>query len=133
LYTRKTKIHVVKSMIETMVANVIGNILQILLPTIWAFFAVYAIWYSTSAKCCVPITRNEARALWHIHKQNAGCNGKKCKEIKRGGNIVGFECTCGYRHFQKRPIVGSAPASSVKFEDPECSAFDSLHTTYKSD
>ena len=110
----------------------IENMVQILFPTMWACFAVYIMWYVTSAKHCVPITRTEAKALWHIHKQSVRCNGKKCKEIKRRGQIVGFECACGYKHFQKRPIVGSTPpGGAIKFEDPESSAFDSLHTTYK--
>jgi hypothetical protein len=120
LYTRKTQIHLVKKM------------LLIILPLIWACFAVYAVWYSTSAKQYASITRTEARTLWHIHKQNVHCNGKKCKEIRRGNKIVGFECECGYKHFQKRPIVGGAPAWNRKFDDPDYSAFDSLHTTYKS-
>jgi hypothetical protein len=110
----------------------IENMLQIFLPSIWACFAAYGIWYLTSAKHYVPITGNEARALWHIHKQNVPCNAKKCKEIRRGGKIVGFECACGYKQVQERPIVGSLPSSKIKFEDPECSTFDSLHTTYKS-
>jgi hypothetical protein len=104
----------------------------IIIPLAWACFAVYAVWYFTSAKHCVPITRTEARALWHIHKQNVHCNGKKCTEIRRRDQIVGFECECGYKHFQKRPIVGSTPACKRKMEDSDYSAFDSLHTTYKS-
>jgi hypothetical protein len=106
--------------------------LPIFVPLAWACFAVYAIWYFTSAKHYAPITRAEARALWHIHRQNVRCNGRKCREIRRRDKIVGFECECGYRHFQKRPIIGSAPACNTKFEDSEYSALDSLHSTYKS-
>jgi hypothetical protein len=120
LYTSTTQIQLVK------------NMLEILVPAIWTCFAVYTTWYFTSAKHYVPITRTEARALWHIHKQNVQCRGKKCKEIRRRSKIVGFECECGYKHFQKRPIVGNAPAGNVRLESPEYSAFDSLHTTYKS-
>jgi hypothetical protein len=107
--------------------------LEILFPVIWPCLGVYSAWYFTSAKRYAPITRAEARALWHIHRQNAKCHAKKCKEIKRRGRIVGFECDCGYKHYQKRPIVGNGPASTLRLEDPEYSAFDSLHTTYKSE
>ena len=119
-------------MLENMIQTFFPTVIEVLFPTVWACFAVYAVWYSTSAKRYVPITRLEAKALWHIHKQTIRCGAKKCKEIKCGGKIVGFECACGYRHYQKRPLVGSAPAAAIKHEDPECSTFDSLHTTYKS-
>lgn len=120
MYTRKTNIHLVKKMLE------------ILVYSIWTCFAVYSIWYLTSAKRYAPITRAEARALWHIHRQNSKCHTRKCKEIRRGGRIVGFECGCGYKHYQRRPMVGNGPASTIRLEDPEYSAFDALHTTYKS-
>jgi hypothetical protein len=119
-------------MLENMIQTFVPTMIQVLFPTIWACFAVYAIWYATSAKRYVPITRTEAKALWHIHKQNVQCGGKKCKEIKSGGKIIGFECACGYKHFQKRPIVGSTPAGNIKVESPECSAFDTLYASYKS-
>lgn len=120
MYTRKTQIQLVK------------NMLQILVPAIWTCLAVYVVWYFTAAKHYAPITRTEAKALWHIHKQNVRCNGRKCKEIRRRDKIVGFECDCGYKHIQKRPIVGNTPARNTKLEGSEYSAFDSLHTTYKS-
>jgi hypothetical protein len=110
----------------------VKDMLQILVPVMWTCFGVYIVWYYTSAKHYAPITRTEARALWHIHKHTVGCNGRKCKEIRRRDRIVGFECDCGYKHIQKRPIIGSDPARNIKLEGPEYSAFDSLHTTYKS-
>lgn len=109
----------------------IQNMLQILVPVAWTWFGVYAVWYFTSAKRYAPLTRGEARALWHIHKHNVRCDAKKCKEIRRGGKIIGFECGCGYKHFQERPIVGNGPASSIKLKSPDSSALESLHTTYK--
>ena len=118
-------------MLENMMQTFSLTMIEVLFPTVWACLVVYTLWFSTSAKRYVPITRIEARALWHIHKQTIRCGGKKCKEIKRGGKIVGFECACGYKHYQKRPIIGSAPAALIKREDPDGSAFDSLHTTYK--
>jgi hypothetical protein len=79
--------------------------LEILMPTVWACFALYTTWYLTSAKDYAPLTREEAELLWKIHKQNAECKVKKWREIRRRGKIVGFECECGYRHVQKRPIA----------------------------
>lgn len=96
---------------------------EILVLALWSCFAVYAIWYLTSVNEYAPLTFNEADTLWKIHKHSVRCEGKEWREIMRGGKIVGFECECGYRHVQKRPIMVSTPETSV---------FDKLHTTYKS-
>ena len=81
------------------------KMLEILAPTVWVCFALYTTWYLTSAKDYAPMAWEEAKMLWKIHKQNAECNAKKWRVIRCRGEIVGFECTCGYRHVQKRPIA----------------------------
>jgi hypothetical protein len=96
----RTKKHVIK-MFDTLETSAFA---------LWTFFVVYATWYLTSAKDYAPLTPYETKILWKIHKQNIGCNGKKWQMIKRRGKIVGFQCECGYKHVQKRPIVASAPA-----------------------
>jgi hypothetical protein len=104
----RTKKHVIK-MFDT---------LEMLAFTLWTIFIVYATWYFTSAKDYAPLTPYETRILWKIHKQNIGCNGKKWQIIKRRGKIVGFQCECGYKHVQKRPIVTSLPASNIQTQNP---------------
>jgi hypothetical protein len=106
--------------------------LEILVPTLWACLAVYTAWYFTSAKHYAPITRKEARTLWHIHKHNAECSGKKCTEIRRRGKIIGFECECGYKHVQKRPLIIPTPTHNIKLPDSEYSTVDNVRTGYKS-
>jgi hypothetical protein len=106
--------------------------LEILMWASWIGFTAYSIWYFTKAKHYFPITVNEAKILWKIHKQHIGCVSKKWRVIKRGNNVVGFECECGYRHVQRRPIVSGAPALNVNAQLSEISAFDKLHTSYKS-
>ena len=76
-----------------------------LIPTIWLSFGACAIWYLTSARRYVPLAPAEVRILWKIHKQKAQCEAKKCWQITRKNKIVGFECECGHKHVQKRPIV----------------------------
>ncbi len=88
--------------------------LDILMPTLLVCFAVYTTWYFTSAKHYAPITPNEAKILWEIHKQKRSCKARKWREIKRRGKIIGFECECGYKHVQKRPIVANTPASNIQ-------------------
>ena len=106
--------------------------LEMLVPTLWACFAIYTGWYFTSAKHYAPLTRAEAKTLWHIHKRNVQCNGKKCVEIRHRDQIIGFKCECGYRHMQKRPIISKTPACDIQLGSPEYSTVDNLRTGYKS-
>jgi hypothetical protein len=104
LYRSSTQIQKVKNMIDTLI---------IIIPAIWALFASYLVWYATSAKRNVPITFDDAKALWHIHKKNARCSGHKWQPISRkGGKISGFECDCGYKYTQKRPLLSNRPKHS---------------------
>ncbi|MGB9741397.1 MAG: hypothetical protein ACP5IM_03975 [Candidatus Bathyarchaeia archaeon] len=76
-----------------------------LAPTVLAFFMIYATWYFSSLKTFAPMTREEAKLLWKIHKKETGCTAKKLHEIKRKNKIVGFKCECGYKYLKKRPIM----------------------------
>jgi len=88
------------NLLETLVNN-----LEMLMLTLWVSFAVYTTWYLTSAKQSAPLTLNEAKILWKIHIQNAQCKAKKWREIRRRGKTVGFECECGHKHTQERPVT----------------------------
>ena len=92
--------------------------LWLIMPSIWACLVVYAIWYSTKAKHFAPITSSEARTLWVIHYQNSNCGAKKWRQVKHKGQTVGFECGCGYRHVQRRPITAHVPPASVAMRTP---------------
>jgi hypothetical protein len=76
----------------------------------WTCFVAYATWYLTLAKYTAPISVEEARLLWKIHRQSINCNAKKWREIKHHGKIVGFQCGCGYKHVQQKPLVARPPA-----------------------
>jgi len=106
----------------------VKNMLEIIAPAVWMGFAVYATWYFASAKHYAPITLNEARILWEIHKQNVRCDAKKWQEIRRRGKIIGFECECGYKHVQKRPIATNTPTPKIKSQTSPTSTIDKLHT-----
>lgn len=99
--------------------------LEILVFTSWTFLVSYATWYLTSAKHYAPLTLDEAKILWKIHKQDINCDGKKLHVIKRRGKIIGFQCECGYKHMQKRPIVAT---TSVPTTNPQTSVLERLHT-----
>ncbi|MCS7113857.1 MAG: hypothetical protein RMJ15_02820 [Nitrososphaerota archaeon] len=87
--------------------------IEIIAPIIWAGLIIYIVWYFVGAKHYAPLTHDEAKILWKIHKQNARCPSKMWKEIRRGKKIIGFECECGYRHIQKRPIKSNTPNPAI--------------------
>jgi len=89
------------------------DILLISIPAVWVLFASYLVWYLTSAKRHATITFDDAKALWHIHKKNAKCAGHKWRPVScKSGKISGFECACGYKYAQRRPIISNRPRNS---------------------
>lgn len=60
----------------------------------------------TLAKRSAPITVNDAKVIWTMHKKTTHCRGHKWQPIKRQKDkIVGFRCECGYKYTQKKPLV----------------------------
>jgi len=104
---------------------------EIIASIIWACFAIYTIWYFTCAKHFAPITYNEARILWKIHIKNANCNGRRWREIRCKDAIIGFECECGYKHIQRRPIISKLPNAENCIANPQSLAIKKLHNTYE--
>jgi hypothetical protein len=120
LYTCGTQVQMVYKMLE------------ILMFILWGCLTVYVVWYSTLAKHFAPLSPNDARILWKIHKQSVLCSSRKWRVILNGEKIIGFECECGYKHIQKRPIVANKPVRHIETQRSQESALDKLHTTYKS-
>jgi hypothetical protein len=89
------------------------DILLISIPSFWVAFTCCLVWYLTSAKKHATITFDDAKALWHIHKKNTNCTSHKWKPISRkSGKISGFECDCGYKYTQKRPLFYNKPKNN---------------------
>lgn len=82
-----------------------------LLPATWLSLGVCVTWYILSARRYAPLTPAEARILWKIHKQKVQCAAKECMRVERKNKLVGFQCECGYKHVQKRPIINLRGAS----------------------
>jgi hypothetical protein len=113
-----------ENMFEVLTSN-----LWIVMLALWGCFTTYLAWYLTRAKRFSPITPIEAKQLWTIHRHDTHCDGRKWQQLKNGKHAVGFQCECGYRHIQKRPLVAHTPAT---LGTAQVSAFDKLHTTHKS-
>ena len=60
----------------------------------------------TATKRTIPITVEDAKVMWALHKQNTGCIFKEWTLLTRNkGKMIGFQCECGYRFKQKKPIM----------------------------
>ncbi len=60
----------------------------------------------TLAKRSAPITVNDAKVLWAMHRKTVHCSGHNWQPIKlKKDKIVGFRCQCGYKYTQKKPLV----------------------------
>jgi len=90
-----------------------GNIYEIAAFSLWTVFVVYLTWYFTKAKYYALLTPREAQLLWRIHKHSINCHAKRWREIEFKGMMIGFECECGYKHVQMRPIVAGTTALKI--------------------
>lgn len=62
--------------------------------------------YMLQARRHTPISQKEARMLWKLHKQNDKCESRKWRlQTDKKGEVIGFECQCGYNYQQTRPLV----------------------------
>ncbi len=76
--------------------------------------------FIVSAKRGVPITVDEAKMLWKIHKKHSHCNGTKWRPLKRKGDkIKGFQCDCGYKYKQIKPLVAGVAVTGKHYNTRE--------------
>ena len=101
---KHTQLHKAKKM-ETTLMIAVG-----IVSTVAASLALYLL----QAHRSTPISEKEADMLWKLHKQNDRCNSHKW-HLSKGekGEILGFECQCGYQYSQKRPLVYQAPSAAT--------------------
>jgi len=78
---------------------------DLFLPVLWAALALCVCGILALTKRYAPLTDDEARILWKIHKLSAQCPAKHWKKIVHRSKLVGFKCGCGYRHTQRRPMT----------------------------
>ena len=76
----------------------------------WACFAICGAWYFGVAKQEVPISPEDAEVMWKLHKQSSSKRCRKWHLLKhKTGKPIGFQCDCGYKYTQKKPIVPITP------------------------
>ncbi len=92
------------------------NMLETLMIGAWSGLAVCAVILTT--RRTVPITADDAKVIWKMHHETAHCRGHTWRLLKRKQDkIVGFQCECGYKYTQKRPLACRSLKQNV--EQPE--------------
>jgi hypothetical protein len=82
---------------------VLGPVLSVVLVIT---LGVYSLWYFFKAETLQSMTLDEMALTWKVHKREAGCTAACINRvIDKRGDVVGFECACGYVFHQKRRIT----------------------------
>jgi len=63
----------------------------------------------------VPMTRKEVNLFYALHKKASnGCSHKMQPVTMKTGEFAGFQCECGYRYVQKRPLFSHAAKAPLE-------------------
>ena len=76
-----------------------------LIPGLALCFGFYIAYVLLSARNVVPMTSEEVDTLWKFHKQTKCCGAQTWHEITKKQKLIGYECECGFKHIQKKPLV----------------------------
>ena len=79
---------------------------------VWGALSAFGLCLFATVKRKIPITGEEAKLLWKIHKLDKNCSRHRWKTItEKNGKITGFKCECGYKYLQKGHFLSSRPKS----------------------
>ena len=77
----------------------------VLIPGLALCFGFYIAYVLLSARNIVPMTSEEIETLWKFHKQTKYCNAETWHEITKKKKVIGYECECGFKQIQKKPLI----------------------------
>jgi len=76
-----------------------------LIPGVALCLGLYIGYILLSARNVVPMTKDEIDSLWKFHKQTKCCNAKTWHEITKKKKVIGYECECGFKQIQNKPLI----------------------------
>jgi hypothetical protein len=80
--------------------------LTLLISTSWACLVICGVLVIAATKRTVAISVEDAKVMWTLHKRNSRCNCKSWRLIKqKKGKVRGFQCECGFKYSQKKPLL----------------------------
>ena len=77
----------------------------VLIPGLALCFGFYIAYVLLSARNIVPMTSEEIETLWKFHKQTKCCKAETWHEITKKKKLIGYECECGFKQIQKKPLI----------------------------
>ena len=77
----------------------------VLIPGLALCFGFYIAYVLLSARNIVPMTSEEIETLWKFHQQTKCCKAKTWHEITKKKKVIGYECECGFKQIQKKPLI----------------------------
>ena len=89
------------------ISGLLGALLDsgVLIPGLALCFGFYLGYLLLAARNVVPMTKEEAIILWKIHKEKDCCKAETWHEIIEDEKLVGYECKCGFKQIQKKPLI----------------------------
>jgi len=100
---------------------------------VWGALAAFGLGLLAISKRKVPISIEEAKVLWKIHKQDTNCSRHKWKPLaESNGKITGFKCECGYKYAQKGLFLTGRPKSLQMQEKTRTTSAKSIASFYAS-
>jgi len=89
------------------ILGLLGTIMDsgVLIPGLALCFGLYIAYILLSARNVVPMTTKEAETLWKFHKQKTCCKAENRHEITKRNKVIGYECECGFKQIQKKPLI----------------------------
>lgn len=83
--------------------------LEILMVSSFVILGAYTIWYFFKAKTYHPLGLDELALMWRMHKHKTTCKATTIETLLMKNNeVVGYQCSCGNRYYQKRLITQRA-------------------------
>ncbi len=76
-----------------------------LIPGVALCLGLYIGYILLSARNVVPMTKDEIDSLWKFHMQTKCCKAKTCHEITKKKKVMVYECECGFKQIQNKPLI----------------------------
>lgn len=90
------------------------KMLEMLMWSFWLILGAYGMWYFFKAKDVQTLTLDNLILTWKLHKHQANCKAPRIQSLlTKHGEVVGFQCECGYKFLQTRLLTQKVPYSET--------------------
>ena len=109
------------------------KMLEIMMIGSFALLGVYSVWYFFKAQTYQALTLDELALMWKTHKHSSGCKATRIETLLLKNNeVVGYQCSCGAKYYQKRLITQRAHKFTNKLIPQVSKSFTNMPELTKS-